>query len=174
MGEDKSLLSFGDYDTLAEFQLSRLKKIFKTVYISCKNKAKFSFEADFIEDIKTNNIYAPSIGFISVFKTLACENFFAISVDTPFIDEKTIKTLIQANSPHAEATVAKLGDKIQPMCGIYCRSLENKFINMLDTDNHKLGFLLKSSKTVFVNFDNKKIFLNLNHPHEYKKALTLI
>ncbi len=174
MGEDKSLLPFGGYDTLTEFQLTRLKKIFKTVYISTKDKSKFDFEADFIEDIKTDDVFAPSVGFVSIFDRLACESFFVISVDTPFIDKKTIQTLIETDNPHAEATIAKVDDKIQPMCGIYHLSLEDKFVEMLDTNNHKLGFLLKNAKTTFVEFSDKKVFLNLNHPHEYKEALALI
>ena len=174
MGEDKALLPFGGYNTLAEFQFNHLKKIFNTVYISCKDKTKFDFEADFIEDLKTDDVFAPTLGFVTVFKTLACERFFAISVDTPFVDEKTIQKIVDSDTPHAEATIAKLDGKIQPMCGIYHHQLHKKFINMLDTNNHKLGYLLKNSKTTFVEFEDKKPFINLNHPHEYKEALTLI
>jgi len=174
MGEDKALLPFAGFNTLTEFQLNRLQKIFKTVYISCKDKTKFDFDAKFIEDIKTNNIFAPTAGFVTIFKTMACESFFAISVDTPFVDKKVIQTIVDADTPHAEATIATLNSKLQPMCGIYHRLLEEKFINMLDTDNHKLGFLLKNTKTTFVEFNDEKPFLNLNHPHEYKEALALI
>ena len=173
MGEDKALLSFAGFNTLTEFQLTRLKKIFKTVYISCKDKTKFDFDAEFIEDVKADNTFAPTVGFISVFKSLACESFFAISVDTPFIDTDIIKTILDADNPHAEATIAKLNDKIQPMCGIYHHSLANKFINMLNENNHKLGFLLKNSNTTFVEFSDEKAFINLNHPYEYEAALKL-
>ncbi|MCD4667965.1 MAG: molybdenum cofactor guanylyltransferase MobA [Sulfurimonas sp.] len=174
MGEDKSLLPFGDFKTLTEFQLHRLNKIFKTVYISCKNKNKFDFDTNFIEDIKTDEVFAPTAGFVAIFKELQDDSFFAISVDTPFINEKIINKIIQSDNPHADTTIATLESQIQPMCGIYHRSLENKFINMLKTDNHKLGFLLKSSNTTLVKFEDEKPFLNLNHPHEYQEALTLI
>jgi len=174
MGEDKALLPFGGFDTLAEFQQTRLKKIFKTIYISCKDKTNFTFKANFIEDIKTNDIFAPTTGFISVFDSLACEKIFVLSVDTPFINEQIIETLLKADNPNAEATIAKLNGKMQPMCGIYHHSLREKFTQMLETDNHKLGLLLKNSKTTFVNFNDEKPFLNLNHPHQYQEALTLI
>jgi molybdopterin-guanine dinucleotide biosynthesis protein A len=176
MGEDKSLLPFGNYKTLTEYQLSRLQKIFKKVYISCKNKNKFDFDANFIEDIKTNNIYAPTTGFISVFDSLHVESFFALSVDSPFVSKEEINKIMQKDSLHVDidACIAKTSSGIQPMCGIYHRSLENKFLKMLKEDNHKLGFLLKSSNTLHVEFDNETAFLNLNHPHEYEKALTLI
>ncbi|MEA3228117.1 MAG: molybdenum cofactor guanylyltransferase MobA [Campylobacterota bacterium] len=174
MGEDKALLPFGNSKTLTQFQLSRLDKIFKKVYISCKEREKFDFEASFIEDIKTDDIYAPTTGFISIFKELEDESFFVISVDTPFIDEKEILKLLKNDNKLYDATIASTHLGIQPMCGIYHRSLEQKFIDMLQKENHKLGFLLKNSSTNFVLFDNDKPFLNLNHPHEYEKALTLI
>ncbi len=174
MGEDKSLLPFGNSDTLTQYQLQKLNKIFKTVYISCKDKAKFNFDANFIEDVKTDNIYAPTAGFIAIFEALHVESIFVISVDSPFINEDTISKIIEKDSLHVDATIAKTSSGIQPMCGIYHRSLEIKFKKMLEENNHKLGYLLKSSNTLHVEFENEKPFLNLNHPHEYQEALKLI
>ncbi|WP_373001702.1 molybdenum cofactor guanylyltransferase MobA [Sulfurimonas sp.] len=174
MGEDKSLLPFAGFDTLTEFQLSRLNKIFKTVYISCKEKNKFNFQANFIEDIKTTQTFAPTAGFVAIYKELEEDSFFALSVDAPFVGENEIKKIIDADTKDLDATIAKTEFGIQPMCGIYHRSLQNKFEQMLQTDTHKLGFLLKNSNTRFVDFDDEKPFLNLNHPHEYKEALSLI
>ena len=79
MGEDKALLPFSTFDTLTEFQHSRLSKIFNNVYISIKDKSKFNFEATFIEDVKVNNIFAPTAGFVSVFKELKDEKIFVLS-----------------------------------------------------------------------------------------------
>jgi len=176
MGEDKALLPFANFNTLTEYQLYKLQKIFKTVYISCKDKSKFNFDANFIEDVKTDNVYAPTAGFVAIFDSLHVEKFFAISVDSPFINEDIIHKLIETDSLHvgADATIAKTPLGIQPMCAIYHRSLKSKFQKMLKEDNHKLGFLLKSSNTLHVEFEDEKPFLNLNHPHQYQEALKLI
>ncbi|QFR48266.1 molybdenum cofactor guanylyltransferase MobA [Sulfurimonas lithotrophica] len=176
MGEDKALLPFGDFNTLTEFQLNKLSKLFKNVYISCKTKDKFNFSADFIEDVKTDNVFAPTAGFIAVYEKLQCERFFAISVDTPFVDADVINKLLDADTADADAdaTIAKTDKGMQPMCGIYHKSMHPEFIQMLKEDNHKLGFLLKNSKTNFVYFKNDKTFLNLNNPKEYEQALKLI
>ena len=174
MKEDKALLPFDGFETLCEFQHSRLNKIFKTVYISCKDKSKFNFSANFIEDTKSINTFAPTAGFVAIFEELEEDAFFALSVDAPFVSQKEIKKIIDADIKDSDATVAKTDFGIQPMCGIYHRSLEKEFSEMLENDNHKLGFLLKSSNTTFVNFDDEKAFLNLNHPHEYKEALKLL
>lgn len=172
MKEDKSLLPFGGFNTLAEFQFSRLNKIFKNVYISCKDKSKFNFEADFIEE--TDTIYAPTAGFVAAFEKLTCDSFFAISVDSPFISKEEIEKIIHADTPNIDAAIAKTANGAQPMCGIYHRSTEKKFSSMLKENNHKLGYLLKSSNTIYVEFEDEKPFLNLNHPHEYQEALKLI
>jgi len=173
MGEDKSLLPFASSPTLTQFQLSRLSKIFKTVYISCKDKNKFDFNANFIQDVKTEH-FAPTAGFVTIFKELQDERIFVLSVDTPFVNEKEIQTLLLHDTNDSDATIAKTKFGMQPLCGIYHRSVADKFSTMLKEDNHKLGFLLKSSNTVFVNFEDDKPFMNLNHPHEYKEAQKLI
>ena len=175
MGEDKSLLPFAGFDTLTQYQLSRLSKIFKRVYISCKDSGKFDFKASFIEDIKTtDNIFAPTTGFVAIFKELKDDSFFALSVDAPFVGENEIRQIFEVDKQDSDACIAKTEFGIQPMCGIYHRSLESKFTQMLQNNNHKLGFLLKSSNTSYIKFNDEKPFINLNHPHEYQEALTLI
>ena len=173
MGEDKSLLPFGDFETLTEFQYSQLSQIFSHVYISCKDKKKFHFDAAFIEDGKTSSNYAPTLGFISAFEYLG-KSFFAISVDSPFIDTQIIETLLCADRETDDATIAKTEEGMQPLCGVYHPTLLPAFEDMLTKEQHKLGFLLKNSKTQFVDFQDKEKFLNLNHPHEYQKALQII
>jgi molybdopterin-guanine dinucleotide biosynthesis protein A len=174
MGEDKSLLPFGSHKTLTEFQLHRLSKIFSNVAISCKRRDKFDFEATFIEDPQSSQTFAPTAGFVGVLHAMACERFFAISVDAPFIDEKIIEALFDADTPNTDATIAHSPHGMEPLCGIYHRSLLSEFEKMLQEDNHKLGMLLKNAKTTFVSFDDAKPFANLNHPEEYQEALKLL
>ena len=174
MGEDKALLPFASFSTLAEYQYTRLSKLFSHVYISCKDKNNFPFQANFIEDDKNINTFAPTAGFLASFKTLQTESFFALSVDAPFIDESIIRTLINADSSEFDATIAKTKEGMQPLCGIYHRSLEKEFARMQKENNHKLGLLLKNSHTNYCYFDDSKAFLNMNHPQDYKKALQLL
>ena len=174
MHQDKSLLPFENFPTLCQYQLNKLQKIFSHVYISCKNKDKFDFKAQFIEDIPTNGIYAPTPGFIAIFEKLQVSRFFVVSVDTPFLQKKEIITLLEHDSNNKDACIAMLNNRVQPMCGIYHASLYEKFKHMLVTDEHKLVYLLKNSNTSYVNFENKTSFLNLNTPQDYQHALTLV
>ena len=174
MGRDKSLLPFGDYPTLTQYQFERLKKYFRRVCISAKEADKFDFGADVIPDIVETGIYAPTAGFVSIFEHLNKERIFVLSVDTPFVEEAQISALIDADRSSFDAVIAKTGSGTHPMCGIYHRSLLKPFKQMLNEDNHRLGQLLKSSKTHFVTFEEEEPFSNLNHPHEYEEALKRI
>lgn len=173
MGEDKALLPFAEFPTLTQYQLNKLSKIFQSVYISCKSKENFDFEANFIED-KNKEVFAPTSAFISIYSKLNVDKFFAISVDTPFIDEQIIQALLDQDSDLNDATVATLNDQIQPLCGIYHRSLYEDFLEMEKSELHKLGYLLKNSNTKLVDFNNENKFLNLNNKEQYKKALEII
>lgn len=171
MGQDKSLLSFGGYTSLAAFQYNRLSKLFNNVYISTKTRQKFDFEAQFILDAE-NSDFAPTAGFVSAFENLKCESFFVLSVDTPFVDVDTIEMLLHADESHLDAVIAKTPSGTHPLCGIYHHTLLENFQQMQREDDHRLGKLLSMKQTRFVEFENEDIFMNLNHPHEYEEALS--
>ena len=173
MGQDKSLLSFGGFESLAEYQYQRLTKLFQNVYISAKEN-KFDFDAEIIEDSLTERLYAPTAGFEAIFKKLDDERLFVLSVDTPFVDEEEIRVLLKNDSDSVDAVIAETASGSHPMCGIYHRSLLPAFERMLQEDNHRLGQLLKHANTKFVMFENEKSFANLNHPEEYEEALTKV
>ena len=174
MGENKALLPFAGFATLAEYQYVRLCKIFSNVYISCKDKSIFSFDANFIEDKKVSSVFAPTLGFLTAFDTLHAKRIFVISVDTPFVTRTEIQQLILADNAAFDAVIAKTEEGIHPLCGIYSKTLQAKFLQMLHENNHRLGTLLNDSKTSCVYFPDTKPFLNMNHPKDYKKALKIL
>ena len=174
MEKDKSLLPFGSYPTLTQYQHARLSKIFSRVYISCKNSNKFGFDANYIEDKRfTPEIFAPTVGFLSIFETLQDERVFILSVDSPFVTRNEIAKLFHADKAHNDATIAKTQDGIQPLCGIYHRSMLPKLQHMIHTNEHKLSKTLHNAKTTFVSFEENRPFFNLNYPQEYQEACKL-
>ena len=166
MGQDKALLPFGGYNTLSEFQQVRLSKLFKKVYISAKEN-KFDFEANIIEDKYKDN--SPLVGIISIFETLNVDKVFILSVDAPFVNKEVIDKLINSNN-RFDAVVAKSKSGVQPLCGVYKRSVLPIAQEHLKGKNHRLTSLLKKVETQFIPFEEDALFLNLNHPHEYEKA----
>lgn len=171
MGQDKSLLSFGGFSSLAEFQYDRLTKLFEHVAISTKTADKFSFQANFILDpIKVD--YAPTAGFVSMFHALENDRVMVLSVDTPFVGEREFRVLIEADHEGMDAVIARTPTGSHPLCGIYHRSLLGEFERMLREGDHRLGKLLSSRQIRYVDFSDEEAFANLNHPHEYQEALS--
>ena len=168
MGKDKALLPFGSYPTLTEFQQTKLNSMFDKVYISAKED-KFDFDCMVIEDNYTEN--SPLVGIISIFETLVAEEAFILSVDAPFVNNETIQRLLEHNQTLLDAVVAQSPNGVQPLCGIYKRSILPLAYAQLEKGNHRLGDLLRLANTLFVGFDEDTPFTNLNHPEEYKKAL---
>lgn len=171
MGQDKSLLPFGNYPSLAQYQYERLSQLFSKVYLSAKNRDKFDFSPHVIED-PVNCDFAPTAGFVGAFEHLSSERIFVLGVDTPFVDENVIQTLLDADAPHYDATLPKTSSGTHPMAGIYHRSLLGEFQRMLAQSDHRLNKLISSSKTHYVQFEDEEPFSNLNHPNEYEAAVS--
>ena len=171
MGEDKSLLPFGGFPTLTQFQYDRLCKLFTHVSISTKTDEKFDFEASFILDPEEVD-YAPTAGFVSSFQVISDDRIMVLSVDTPFVDQAVFQSLIDADERELDAVIAKTATGSHPLCGIYHRSLLKEFERMLREGDHRLGKLLASRHTKYVEFEDEEVFSNLNHPHEYQQALS--
>jgi len=168
MGRDKALLPFADYSSLAQYQYERLQGLFEKVYISAKED-KFDFRAELIYD--RYDVSSPLAGILSIFETLDADEIFILSVDAPFVDENVIGKLLEANKEGPDAVIARSPDGLQPLCGIYKRSLLPLAKKHLQENRHRLTQLLKEAKSTFVVFEEDNPFTNLNHPHEYEKAL---
>lgn len=168
MGEDKALLPFANYPTLAEFQQDKLSTLFDKVYISAKEN-KFDFDCMVIKDNYAEN--SPLVGLISVFETLKAEEVFILSVDAPFVNKETIEKILKHNESKFDVIVAQSPSGIQPLCGLYKRSILPLAYMQLGKKNHRLGDLLRLANTLYVQFDEDGPFTNLNHPGEYEQAL---
>ena len=170
MGKDKSLLPFGNFNTLIEFQYHKLSQIFSKVYISSKSN-KFDFEADLILDTKTE-ISSPMVALKSIFENITTTKVFIITVDTPFIVKTTIDTLID-KSINFDITIAQDNSKIHNLCGIFSTMLLKKTNDCISKDIHKINYLIKQSHSQYISFDNSNQFTNINTSCDYKKAIEL-
>ena len=169
MGKDKALLPFASFGTLSEFQHHKLLQLFTRVYLSAK-KNKFDFNCHVIKDIKEGS--SPLIGLISVFETLEVEEVFILSVDAPLVNEDVIEKLwLEKKVTGVDAIIAQSPDGLQPLCGIYRRSILPLACTHLLEDNHRLKSLLKASNVKYIHFDSNTPFTNLNTHEEYQKLL---
>ena len=170
MKRDKALLPFKNFSSLSEFQHHKLSTQFKNVYLSAK-KNKFDFPCAFIEDYQEES--SPLVALVSIFKTLKTDAIFVLSVDAPLIDNTIIDNLYKTyiSHPHLDAIIAKSPKGVQPLCGIYCRTILPLAEQYLSHNTHKLTKLLSESNIQMVTFKNEKAFTNINHPHEYDTLL---
>ena len=174
MGSDKALLPFGAFATLTEFQMNRLQPHFETLHVSCKSRAKFAFEASFIEDISTYQQSSPLIALLSILEYLRTP-VCVLSVDTPFVTPDVFQKLYHM-MPHAnsDAVIARSPFGSHPLCAIYAPSITPNIKQMLQNNEHKIGNLLHASKTMYVDFEEDTPFFNVNHPEEYTQAKGLL
>ena len=148
MGSDKALLPFGAFATLTEFQMNRLQPHFETLHVSCKSRAKFAFEASFIEDISTYQQSSPLIALLSILEYLRTP-VCVLSVDTPFVTPDVFQKLYHM-MPHenSDAVIARSPFGSHPLCAIYAPSITPNIKQMLQNNDHKIGNLLHASKTM--------------------------
>lgn len=167
MGTDKALLPFENFKSLSEFQHHKLSLLFEEVYLSSK-KDKFDFSCNVIADMYEDS--SPLVGIISVFETLDNDEVIILSVDAPLVDKEVIDKMIEvSNTVQADAIIAQSPDGLQPLCGIYRRSILPLAKKHLKQNNHKLKDLLQASSLKIVVFESHKPFTNLNTQEEYQK-----
>ncbi len=174
MGKDKALLPFKKHQNIVQYQYERLEKLFTHVYISAKDAGKFEdFDAVVIADELGKDVYAPTAGFVNVFRRLNRDNaIFVLSVDTPFVNESVIQKFFELEDAQSyDAIIARTPGGIHPLCGIYSRSLELTLVNMLNDGDHKLGKLLEASNVYYIDIEDEDALMNINTPEEYQKAL---
>ncbi len=172
MGKDKALLPFKEFASMSEFQYRKLEKLFSNVYI-CAKEEKFGFDAHIIKDIYP--IHSPLAGLISIFETLDANAVFILSVDAPFVDKAIIKEIIDQaqKSSEYDALIALSPSGLEPLCGVYRRSILPLAKELFGKDIHKLNHLLKLSKIKEIAFGEQDKFLNLNTPQDYEIARNL-
>ncbi|MBL0686466.1 MAG: NTP transferase domain-containing protein [Sulfurospirillum sp.] len=171
MGEDKSLLPFGGFATLTQFQLNLHKNNFISLHVSCKTKEKFSFEANFIEDVKEFKEFSSLVALYSVlqkFETDVC----ILSVDTPFVNIDIFEKLFTCKENY-DAIIAKSPYGSHQLCAIYSPKILHVIKKQLKNGNHKIRDILNIAKTKHVYFSKDRPFLNINYEEDYKKAKKL-
>lgn len=171
MGEDKALLPFDSYTTLAQYQYERLQPFFKKVYLSSKTN-KFDFIDDEHIIFDQGDIFSPMIALQTILQHCQEKKLFILTVDTPFVSIASIQKLFIA-SKNAKISVAKT-QRLHNLCGFYHKEILYYIEELLEKDIHKIRLLLDKFETNVISFPNENEFLNLNKKEDYLKALSII
>ncbi|MCD4758429.1 MAG: molybdenum cofactor guanylyltransferase MobA [Arcobacteraceae bacterium] len=173
MGEDKSLMQFDNKTTMIEYLYKKLIPLFKEVYISAKTDKFDSLQLPNKQLILDTNqtIFSPMIALETIFQTLKDEKIFIITVDTPFVENETIDTLIK-NSTNFSITIAKDSqNNTHNLCGVFSRDNLPTIQKMIKQDIHKINYMIKNSKNYQeIVFDNSEQFLNINTKESFQEA----
>ncbi len=171
MGEDKSLLPFGGYETLAKYQYERLQPYFKETYLSAKKRTKFPFSTKIIEDNPAYRISTPFVALISAFEELDSQFIAFLSVDVPFFSHREFHTMY--NKLHGNGVVAVSPRGIEPLCAIYSRAILPHLKELVEMRKLRFADLFEKIAIKKVTFDDEKLFANLNTKEEYEKWLNI-
>jgi len=170
MGQDKALLPFDGYATLAEYQYRRLLPLFEQVWLSAKED-KFPFEAPVIPDRYEES--SPIVALASVLATIRSDWVFVLSVDMPQVDAALIDRLYltRRTEPEARAIVATSSMGSEPLCALYHRDLLPTVLKQLDEGKHRMRSLIATVPSAELFCARDEVFTNLNTPEEYHRLL---
>ena len=172
MGEDKSLLPFSSSKTLIQYQYDRLKPYFKNIYISSKVD-KFDFlEKEFLILDENKDIFSPILALDTIFAKFKNQKIFIITVDTPLVTIDSISKLIE-ESQNYDICIAQT-EKTHNLCGVFSSNISLTIKNMIETDIHKINYLIKNNNYNIVKFSDNSEFININNQDEYQESLEYI
>jgi molybdopterin-guanine dinucleotide biosynthesis protein A len=169
MGEDKALLPFGGFDTLTEFQLSKFKPYFKDIYISTKSKAKFNFDANFIEDDPSYKESAPLVAIKSILDQIDQEFAFILGVDLPFFRYEEFKKLYKDLEETKSTIIAKSQYGLEPLSSIYHKSITSILEKLIEQKRFAFANLFERITIKEIYFEQQDCFINLNDKDIYYK-----
>jgi len=172
MGRDKSLVPFCGSPSLAQYQYSKLERIFKNVYISAKEK-KFDFPCSVILDKDKRS--SPLVAIVSALEELGVNEVFILSVDSPFVNEIVIRKILDKYMGLKSKPCVLLAEShngLEPLCGIYSSKILPYAKNMLQLNQHRLKSLIQKLETQTIYFEEGMNFLNINTPQDYDLAVS--
>ncbi len=173
MGEDKALLPYGSFDTLAEYQIRKFSPYFDAIYLSCENREKFHFVANFIEDQRGFTHRSPLLGIYSLLSNIKEDAVLVIGVDMPKITPELVDTLKQTylEYPQTDAIIAQSPRGIEPLCAIYTKAILPSLKSALQSDVLKLQHFIATLDVQKITFENEESFCNLNYPDQYRNLI---
>lgn len=166
MGTDKGLVELNN-QAMASFGIELLSSFFEKVLISTNNPDYTQFNRKLVND-KHKNI-GPIGGLEAVMRAVSTKYIFALSCDMPYMEKNIVDKLLSDYSAF-DVTIARVADRIQPLCAIYSTELLSEIQDRIANKNYKLYDLILSSYYNLVNFENEKAFININSSEDLNRV----
>lgn len=174
MGQNKALLSFGE-TTLLKYLVEKYKKIFQSVYLSCKDEYREKYtDFDVPILIEKSPIYSPMIGLQTALEEMR-DFTFVVSVDCPFLSKRHFIELEEKFLSHSNDIVyAKTPQKSHYLIGVYSKNILPSLKEKIEKRDFKMSSFVEAQRSEFVAFKDEESFMNLNTPYDYSLALERI
>jgi len=166
MGSDKGLMLYNE-KPLIQYSIDVLQHFCSEMLISTQNTEYVQFGFPLVHDLIPE--CGPMGGIYSTFKFTKAEFLLVLACDMPFVTPETIEKLLE-NRSDFDCVVPRIGDKLEPLCAVYSRSLFSKIESRIKTGNLSMHGLIMESNYKLVDFeDDLPDFRNLNTPEEFEK-----
>lgn len=167
MGMQKALLPFEEANLLS-YGYKQMCKIFQNVFISCREDIAIGFEK--VALIDKDEVFSPLVGIRNAFLALQTQKIFFLSVDTPFVKEKTITSLCKIKGKY-DLIYPKSRDRCHYLVGVWDRNVFEILNTALSLKQYKIGDLVDKISTYELECENEREFYNLNTPQDYQNSL---
>lgn len=167
---NKALLSYKEKSFIEH--IINAGSSFKEVIIVANDKEIYKgFNLRVVEDIYKGN--GPLSGIHSALKNSTTNKVLCIACDMPLTSKEVLDYLGNYEEEY-DVLIPTYKEKLQPLCSIYSKNIEDKIEQGLINNENKLQkFIMNLNYKVIEGLDNRefaaKDFLNVNTPMDYKE-----
>jgi len=164
MGSDKGLLLFKG-KMLVQYGIDLLTPFCSELLISTNNSDYLQFGLPLIAD--EIPYCGPMGGIYSSLKASKTEYILVVACDMPFVSATTINLLLE-NIRGFDCVVPMVKDKLEPLCGVYSKSLIKVIEDQIQMKELALSNMILNSNYRIIYITNEvNDFMNLNTPEDF-------
>lgn len=169
MGTDKALLTIEKQPILLRM-IKLIEPFCENVAISGQNADYSTFNIEMISDVYSG--IGPISGIYSCLNQTANDWNLLISVDVPFVNREMIQYLL-SNRDKSDAIIPKHASGVEPLVGLYHKSIFPVVEEMILKGDYKLMNLLAKLNTKYLDCfeilnEYPRLFHNLNSPDDFQ------
>ena len=166
MGRDKRSLMLGDKTFLSHLEEKTASVFDEITILGANHQVDSSYQQ--IPDLITDA--GPLGGLLAALQHTAHETIALLPVDLPQISESVLKYLRDMNLGENDAIIAKSISRLQPLVGIYKKSVLKRLMSYLQSGKRSvMGFI---DVIEYSTFDvSEQDIININTPDDYDKLL---
>lgn len=179
-GFNKALLSFSN-ESLIQRQIRRMHSICSELIVVTNDLEAFQTIGGAGIRIVTDEISGkgPLSGMHTAFSLSMNSDLWVVGCDMPFISATAAKYLWEYKKTHSlDAVIPNIGQRDQPLHGIYDKSGLSEITRMLNQGEYRLNRFLKAisyesiQESLFLEIGVASGFImNVNTPQQYEEAL---